>query len=351
MIKIKSKNKSINSNKVIEVINLKKKYKGKTVALNDINFSINKGEIVGILGPNGAGKTTLLNILSGCLSFDCGEVFLNGHDIIKEPYISKSGLGYLPEVPPLYPKMTIYEYLDYICGLKKVKDKKSEISKVSALAKLGSNLNVLIDSLSKGYKQRVGIAQALIANPSLIILDEPTSGLDPGQIVEIRELIRSLASNHTIVLSTQILFEIHSLCDRIIILCGGDIIANGTQEQIANEVSNDKKYYLSALSSYDNISSALSPLDDKINITFNKSDDKKCLFEITTSKNYDLKDDIAKLFLKNGICVTEFYEKKMSLEDAFLNLTYKKADEILKNINSNPNDDALIKKIFKRRQK
>ena len=199
---------------MIEVKHLTKRY-GKHLAVDDLSFTVEKGQIYGFLGPNGAGKSTTMNIMTGYLGATKGEVLIDGHDILKEPEQAKKCIGYLPEQPPVYPDMTVEEYLKFAAGLKQIsgEEREIQIEKVMGLTKLGEVRNRLIANLSKGYKQRVGLAQAVLGFPEIIILDEPTVGLDPKQIIEIRELIRRLAKEHTVILSSHILAEIREVCD------------------------------------------------------------------------------------------------------------------------------------------
>ena len=215
---------------MIEVIGLSKKY-GNFLAVNDVSFKIAKGEVVGFLGPNGAGKSTIMNMLTGYLSPSAGTVGVGEYDIVKNPKSAKMHIGYLPEIPPLYPDMTVREYLQFIFDLKKVKlPKTPHLAEICTLVKIDDVLDRLIKNLSKGYRQRVGIAGALIGNPDVLILDEPTVGLDPKQIIEIRELISRLGEQHTIILSSHILSEIQAVCSRIIIINKGKLVADGTAE-------------------------------------------------------------------------------------------------------------------------
>lgn len=214
---------------MIEVKNLVKKY-GDHTAVDHLSFTVEKGQIYGFLGPNGAGKSTTMNIMTGYLGATDGEVLINGHDILKEPEAAKKSIGYLPELPPLYMDMTVMEYLKFSTELKKIKkeDREAEIEKALKLVKLADVQDRLIKNLSKGYKQRVGLAQAILGFPEIIILDEPTVGLDPKQIIEIRELIRELAKEHTVILSSHILAEIREVCDYIMIISKGKLVASDT---------------------------------------------------------------------------------------------------------------------------
>ena len=211
---------------MIEINNLVKRYGNKT-AVNDISFTVNDDEILGFLGPNGAGKTTTMNIITGYLSSTSGSVRVNGHDILEEPELAKKSIGYLPENPPLYFDMTVLEYLNYVCDLKQVpKDKrKVQLDRILSMVKISDVKNRLIGNLSKGYRQRVGIAQAMVGDPPILILDEPTVGLDPNQIIEIRKLIKSLSKTHSIIISSHILSEIQEIADRVVIINHGKVAA------------------------------------------------------------------------------------------------------------------------------
>ena len=226
---------------MIKIENLTKRY-GNKYALSGISFEVNKGEIVGFLGPNGAGKSTTMNILTGFLSFTDGKVEINGLDILDYPDEAKKNIGYLPEQPPLYLDMTVSEYLNFIYDLKGCKlNRKKHIAEIIEVVRLTDVRGRLIGNLSKGYRQRVGIGQALVGNPQVIILDEPTVGLDPRQVVEIRNLIRTLGLDHTVILSTHILSEVQAVCDRVIIINKGKIVADRKTEDIASAVSGNSR--------------------------------------------------------------------------------------------------------------
>ena len=225
---------------MVEIKNLTKVYDGHK-AVDDLSITVEDGQVYGFLGPNGAGKSTTMNIMTGCLAATSGTVTINGFDILRQPKEAKACIGYLPELPPVYPDMTPREYLAFVCGLKGIKgdEVKSEIDRVAAMTKIEDHLDRLIRHLSKGYRQRVGIAQAILGKPKLIILDEPTVGLDPKQIIEIRELIRELAGQHTVILSSHILSEISSVCDKIMIIRGGKLVACDTPEGLSRATLND----------------------------------------------------------------------------------------------------------------
>ena len=226
---------------MIEVQNLTKRY-GSHCAVQNISFRVEEGEILGFLGPNGAGKSTTMNILTGYLSASEGVVKINGYDVLEQPNEAKANIGYLPEQPPLYLDMTVREYLDFMYDLKKCKLSRQEhIAEICKLVKIENVYQRLIKNLSKGYRQRVGVAQALIGNPPVLILDEPTVGLDPNQIIEIRSLIKSLGKHHTVILSSHILPEVEAVCDRIVIINNGTIVADDTPAALASKYSSDRR--------------------------------------------------------------------------------------------------------------
>ena len=226
---------------MIQVEHLVKKY-GDKYAVNDLSFEIGEGEILGFLGPNGAGKSTTMNIITGYLSATSGSVRIGGVDVLDDPIEAKRQIGFLPEIPPLYMDMTVKEYLDFVYDIKKVKfPRRPHINEICELVKITDVMGRTIQHLSKGYKQRVGLAQALMGNPPVLILDEPTVGLDPRQIIEIRNLIKKLGKNHTVILSTHILQEVQSVCDRILIINKGQIVADGNTEQLTYTAAGNRK--------------------------------------------------------------------------------------------------------------
>ena len=227
---------------MVKVENLVKRY-GTNYALNDISFEIGEGEIVGLLGPNGAGKSTTMNILTGYLSSTSGAAFVNGINILDDPIEAKKYIGFLPEQPPIYPDMTVMEYLNFVYELKSCTlDREAHIAEILSVVRLTDVKDRLIKNLSKGYKQRVGIAQAIIGDPKVIIFDEPTVGLDPKQILEVRNLIRTLGKRHTVILSTHILAEVQAVCERVIIINKGEIIADAKTEDITKTIEDGYRY-------------------------------------------------------------------------------------------------------------
>ena len=230
---------------MIQVENVTKRY-GKHIALNNISFTINEGEILGFLGPNGAGKSTAMNIITGYTSASHGSVKVDGLDILEHPYEVKKKIGYLPELPPLYMDMTVEEYLSFVSKIKLVAAamQQKNMERIMELVKITDVRKRLIKNLSKGYRQRVGLAQAIIGNPEVLVLDEPTVGLDPKQIIEIRNLIKELGKEHTVILSSHILSEVSAVCDRVLIINKGEIVANGTPEELSQKINYSNKILL-----------------------------------------------------------------------------------------------------------
>ena len=309
---------------MIEINNLVKRY-GDKKAVKGISFTVNDGEVLGFLGPNGAGKTTTMNIITGYLSSTSGSVKVNGHDILEEPELAKKEIGYLPENPPLYTDMTVKEYLDFICDLKGVakEKRKNQLENIVAMVKISDVYDRLIGNLSKGYKQRVGIAQALVGNPSILILDEPTVGLDPNQIIEIRRLIKALSRNHSVIISSHILSEIQEIADRVVIINSGKIAAIDTISDLSKRLAGQSKFLLtfrgsikdaiSKIRTVKGVSSAVSRVVDnnfsQIEITINASD--------TT----DTRIAIFDLMAREGWPILELRSMDPSLEEVFLSIT------------------------------
>lgn len=308
---------------MIEVQHLTKKY-GRHLALDDLSFTIEKGQIYGFLGPNGAGKSTTMNIMTGYISATEGEVLIDGHSILDEPEKAKRSIGYLPEIPPLYPDMTVMEYLNFVAELKKIpKDKRpAEVRKASTLVKLKDISNRLIRNLSKGYKQRTGLAAAVLGFPDIIILDEPTVGLDPKQIIEIRQLIRKLAKDHTVILSSHILAEVQEICDYVLIISKGKLAASGTPNELEELSQGKDTIELTIKSNAETIQKILDKIPDIQNITWQNQSDSSCELLIETSKSaQDVCEDISLAFAVERIPVTRINISKATLEDIFLELT------------------------------
>lgn len=307
---------------MIEVKNLVKKY-GDHLAVDNISFTVQKGQIYGFLGPNGAGKSTTMNIITGCLAATSGEVLINGYDIFSDAKKAKSSIGYLPEQPPLYTDMTPDEYLYFVGKLKGIKKKqlKDAVDEVVAKTGIEDVRGRLIKNLSKGYKQRVGLAQAILGDPELIILDEPTVGLDPAQIVEIRNVIKSLADDHTVIFSSHILSEVSEICNQILIIANGKIVAENTTENLeASLVSNDV-IELSANGAASDIERALSSVDGIISFNIKDTDENgKTDIVIEYEKDKDVSQDISKALFENNCYIVRLEVKKASLEDVFMEL-------------------------------
>lgn len=307
---------------MIEVSSLSKRY-GSHLAVDNVSFSIKKGEVVGFLGPNGAGKSTIMNIMTGYLSLTAGEVSIDGFDIMDNPEEAKKRIGYLPEIPPLYTDMTVKEYLSFMYDLKKVKfPKKPHIEEIVRLVKIENVYNRLIKNLSKGYRQRVGIAQALIGNPDLLILDEPTVGLDPKQIIEIRNLIARLGKNHTVILSSHILSEIQEVCERIIIINRGNIIADDTPENLSKNLSNDHSVSLRVQGTEGEIYKILKTVPGIKEMRFAGSREEGTVDYIVEPKaGVDVRSAISTRLAERKKAIYELRSNEMTLEQIFLRLT------------------------------
>ena len=307
---------------MIKVTGLSKRY-GTHLAVENVNFEIAKGEVIGFLGPNGAGKSTIMNILTGYLSMTQGKVEIDGFDVAEYPEDAKKRIGYLPEIPPLYIDMKVREYLNFIYDLKKVKfPKKPHIDEVLKLVKIDHVQNRLIKNLSKGYRQRVGLAQALIGNPDVLILDEPTVGLDPKQIIEIRNLIARLGRNHTIILSSHILSEIQAVCKRVIIINKGQIIADDTAENLSNKLSNDQSLVARIACSEKEMYEALSSIKGVKSVTsLGKKEEGSFDFVIEPENGVDIRAAVFERVVSRNRTLLSLTSNKVSLEQVFLRLT------------------------------
>lgn len=307
---------------MIEVKSLSKKY-GKHVAVDDVSFTINKGEIVGFLGPNGAGKSTIMNILTGYISSTSGSVSIDGYDILEQSEYAKRRIGYLPEIPPLYPDMTVTEYLYFIYELKKVRfPKKAHIEEILGLVKIDNVANRLIKNLSKGYRQRVGIASALVGNPDVLILDEPTVGLDPKQIIEIRELIAKLGKNHTVILSSHILSEIQAVCKRILIINGGRLVANDTAENLSKNLSSDHSLIVRVLGPDAEVIKILQSVKNIESVVCQGlREDNAYEYLLTPKENCDIRRDVFERLAERNRPILNLSSNELTLEQIFLRLT------------------------------
>ncbi len=307
---------------MIEVKNVTKKY-GKTVAVEDISFSINDGEIVGLLGPNGAGKSTTMNILTGYIEQTSGEVTIEGYNTLKKPKKAKRQIGYMPEGVPLYTDLTVKEFVTYMAELKQVdrKTRKEKVEKVIEQTGLKDVENKLTRNLSRGYKQRVSMAGALVGEPKILILDEPTVGLDPKQITEIRNLIKTLGKTHTIILSSHILSEVSQICNKVIIINKGKIVAIDTPENLENKVSKNDCIYVTVEDTEDKMTKIKDKIPEikKVELV-EKNEDKTKQYLIEADKNVDLRKKIFSECAKENITIFEMKKADTTLEDAFMKL-------------------------------
>jgi len=307
---------------VIEVKNITKKY-GNVVAVDDISFCIKDGEIVGLLGPNGAGKSTTMNTITGFIEQTEGNVVINGYDTLKRPKRAKSQIGYMPEGTPLYEDLTIKEFVTYMAELKKVKrkDKKDKVQDVIIKTGLAEMQNKLIKNLSRGQKQRVSMAGALVGDPKVLILDEPTVGLDPKQVTEIRSLIKDLGKEHTVILSSHILSEVSQICDRVIIINKGKIVAEDTPSNLENKVSNNNILYVTVEDNENKIETIKDKINGIIELKLiEENEDKTKKYMITADKDEDLRKMIFTEFAKEGITIFEMKKPEATLEDAFMKI-------------------------------
>lgn len=308
---------------MIEVRNLVKKY-GNHVAVNHLNFTVEKGKIYGFLGPNGAGKSTTMNMITGYIASTEGEVLIDGHNILEEPEVAKKKIGYLPEIPPLYQDMTVQEYLNFAAELKMIpkEKRKANIEEVMSTTKTIEVKNRLIKNLSKGYKQRVGLAQALLGYPEIIILDEPTVGLDPKQIIEIRDLIKSLGQKHTVILSSHILSEVSAVCDHVLIIDKGKLVASDTPENLGKLMFGANSLELTVKGQESEIRKALDMVENIEDVIYHDSlIQNACDFTIKLSGDQDMRENIFFALAEVKCPILKMQSSNMSLEEVFLKLT------------------------------
>lgn len=308
---------------MIEVKNLVKRYGNRNV-VDNLSFTVEKGQIVGFLGPNGAGKSTTMNMITGYISATEGSVRVNGYDIYDEPEKVKESIGYLPEQPPLYPDMLVREYLSFVCDLKKVKKaaKERTMSKVMRLTKITDVSERLIKHLSKGYKQRVGLAGALIGEPEILILDEPTVGLDPKQILEIRDLIRELSKKHTILLSSHIMQEVSAVCNQILIINEGRLVVSDKPEEISKHLEQTNDLILKIKGNKELIRSVIEGLEHIENYKIlNTGEEEIYQAEITSRIEYDVREAVFYAMAEARCAIIEMNSKEPTLEEAFIRLT------------------------------
>ena len=306
---------------MIEVKDLVKKYDNH-LAVDHLTFTVPRGQILGFLGPNGAGKSTTMNIITGYISATEGSVSINGHDIYEEPEEAKKSIGYLPEQPPVYMDMKVKEYLEFVAELKGVSKKERELQVAAALVKTGTE-NVagrMIKHLSKGYRQRVGIAQAIIGNPEVIILDEPTVGLDPVQIIEIRDLMKELAKEHTVILSSHILSEISAVCDTVMIINNGRLVVSDTVENLPKHLNAQNSCRVVIKGTEDQVKPLFGEMEDVKELGL-EGDGEFVIVTVTTDSQVDLREDIFFACAKSGLPIYEMSNITRNLEDIFLELT------------------------------
>ncbi|MBQ8171708.1 MAG: ATP-binding cassette domain-containing protein [Oscillospiraceae bacterium] len=307
---------------MIEVKNLCKSY-GSKLAVDNISFTANESEILGFLGPNGAGKSTTMNILTGYLSSTSGQALINGIDILEDPVAAKKDIGYLPELPPLYLDMTVMEYLNFVYDLKKCKlPRRSHLAEICGLVKITDVSKRVIRNLSKGYKQRVGLAQALVGNPKVLILDEPTVGLDPKQIIEIRTLIKKLGKNHTVILSSHILSEVQAVCDRIVVIDKGKLVANDTTENLSHNLSADHKLTVQIEGPSKEVKTLLENIPDMVEVHINRQVDKTVTeYSLNAREGADVRREVFKRMAERSYPILLMRSSELTLEEIFLKLT------------------------------
>ncbi len=307
---------------MIEVKDLVKRY-GDHVAVDHLSFTVEQGQIYGFLGPNGAGKSTTMNIMTGYLAATEGTVLVNGHDILEEPEEAKACIGYLPEIPPVYMDMTVQEYLSFAAELKKIPkaERAKAIDAVVTKVKLADVRKRLIRNLSKGYRQRVGLAQALLGFPPILILDEPMVGLDPKQIIEMRELIKELAKKHTVILSSHILSEISAVCDHIMIIAHGKLVASDTPEQLESKMGTSN--YLTYIIKGDrpHVKEIFYKFNKKISYKIRENEDGTCAVDVQNKGNNDYREDIFYACADAKCPILEIKRENATLEEVFLELT------------------------------
>lgn len=305
---------------MIEINNLVKKY-GDHVAVDDLSLTVEPGKIYGFLGPNGAGKSTTMNIITGYLGATSGEVKINGHDIFKEPEEAKKSIGYLPEIPPLYVDMTVREYLDFVAELKKLEKslRKRYVEEAMETTGITDVANRMIRNLSKGYRQRVGFAQAILGYPEIIILDEPTVGLDPKQIIEIRELIRKLGEKHTVILSSHILTEISAVCDHVFIISKGKLVASDATENLVSLMSGAQEIEVTVRTDVANAQKELAAISEISKVEVKNEDAGELV--VYAKKGADVREDVFRTLAEKHFAVLEMHTIEKSLEDVFLEIT------------------------------
>jgi ABC-2 type transport system ATP-binding protein len=313
---------------MIEVQNLTKRY-GPTLAVSDVTFEAQKGEVLGFLGPNGAGKTTTMRVITGYLPPSEGRVRVAGYDVVEEPLEAKRRTGYLPETPPLYPDMTVTEYLAFVGRIKGIpgRELESRLAEISERCAITDVMNRQIGKLSKGYRQRVGLAQALIHNPEVLVLDEPTAGLDPKQIIETRELIKGLAGRHTVILSTHILPEAAKTCQRVVVINAGKIVAVGTPDELTRRLQGFATILLTVEGAAAEVTEKLQRVEGVNQVAPRDSADGRVTYEVHAEKGKDVRAELARAVVESHWKLYELKTSGLSLEDIFLKLTTKDLSE------------------------
>ena len=307
---------------MIEVQHLTKRY-GRVTAVDDVSFRVERGEILGFLGPNGAGKTTTMRILTGYIPATEGKAIVAGFDVFDQPIEAKRRTGYLPETPPLYPDMSVAEYLNFVASIKGVpaNEKRQRIQQVMIKTRIDDMANRLCSKLSKGYRQRVGLAQSIIHNPDVLILDEPTAGLDPKQIIETRQLIKELAGDHTIILSTHILPEVSQTCQRVVIINKGRVVAVDTPDNLTARLRGSETMYIQVDANGLDASGALRRVPGVTRVVESDRREPAVGYEVESERGHDVRRELARIVVSSGWGLLELRPMRISLEDIFLSLT------------------------------
>lgn len=308
---------------MIEVKNLVKKY-GDFTPVDDLSFIVENGEILGFLGPNGAGKSTTMNMITGYISATSGDVYIDGHSMFDEPEEAKKCIGYLPEIPPVYPDMRVREYLNFVADLREIpaKQKAAEVDRVMGLARVDHMQKKLIKHLSKGYRQRVGLAQALVGNPKVIILDEPTVGLDPMQISWMREFIRSLAKEHTVILSSHILFEVSAICDHVLIINHGKKIVMDTPDNVIRTIGGTEGVYLAAKTTAEHMNELIGSIAEVAHVRAEAApSDGVVACSVFPTEGADIREKLFRTFADASVVLVELRTESKTLEEVFIALT------------------------------
>lgn len=314
---------------MIEVTNLTKYYADRC-AVKGLSFSVKKGQIVGLLGPNGAGKSTTMNMLTGCLAPTEGTISIEGYDILDEPLKARAQIGYLPEIPPLYVDMKVREYLDFVAQLRKIEKakRKEEVEQAAEQAGVSDVMGRLIRNLSKGYRQRVGLAGALIGHPPFLILDEPTVGLDPKQMIEMRQLIRSLGKQHTVLLSSHILSEVSAVCDHVLIVSNGQLVAQGTPEELQAKMQGGSGMRITVMGSAQTALDTLNAHEQVGDVRIEKEENGQAQLLVEMADDAELKATVSAQLALASCPVIGMAANNMSLEEIFLQLTQQPADQL-----------------------